>query len=140
MPSLKNSKVTKTAKKTTKKVVEENVAEVVEETPVVEEKEITGYLVPILFKREPIEKDIPIADLIYDRWSNTMKLQCYVPNYEAALETIVAGDISMFTPAGGSISISKSEAPVSWIKNLTNSKQFSGNPFIAAEAQALYEI
>ena len=140
MPSVKNSKVTKTAKKTTKKVVEENVAEVVEETPVVEQKEITGYIVPILFKREPIEKDIPVADLIYDRWSNSMKLQCYAPNKEAELEMIVAGDISMFTPTGELTIVSKTENPISWVQNLVNSREFSGNPFIAFEAQALYEI
>ena len=140
MPSVKNNKVTKTVKKTVLKDPEKNIAPIVEEPAVVEEKEISGYLVPILFKREPIDKDIHVADLIYNRWSNSMKLQCFRPNYEADLDTIVAGDISMFTPAGGSISVSKSEAPVSWIKNLTNSKQFSGNPFIATEAQALYEI
>ena len=120
-----------------KKVVSEKTEEVEE---VVEEKEITGYIVPILFKREPIEKDIPVADLIYDRWSNTMKLQCYAPNKEAELEMIVAGDISLFTPTGEMTIVSKSESPVSWMKNLTNSREFSGNPFIAFEAQALYEI
>ena len=121
-----------------KKVVTEKTEEVVEE--VVEEKEITGYIVPILFKREPIEKDIPVADLIYDRWSNSMKLQCYRQNYEAELDMIVAGDISLFTPTGEMTIVSKSESPVSWMKNLTNSREFAGNPFIAFEAQALYEI
>tara|TARA_R110000765_G_scaffold71140_1_gene138025 strand:- start:618 stop:995 length:378 start_codon:yes stop_codon:yes gene_type:complete len=121
-----------------KKALVKQTEEILEE--VVENKEITGYLVPILFKREPIDKDIHVADLIYNRWSNSMKLQCFRPNYEADLDTIVAGDISMFTPAGEMTIVSKSEAPVSWVQNLTNSREFSGNPFIAFEAQALYEI
>ena len=137
MASTKNNKVTKSVKKTAEKAVEEKI---VEETTVAEEKEITGYIVPILFKREPIEKDIPVADLIYDRWSNSTKLQCYRQNYEAELDMIVAGDISMFTPTGGMTIVSKAESPVSWIQNLVNSREFSGNPFIAFEAQALYEI
>ena len=121
-----------------KKALVKQTEEILEE--VVENKEITGYLVPILFKREPIDKDIHVADLIYNRWSNSMKLQCFRPNYEADLDTIVAGDISMFTPTGEMTIVSKSEAPVSWVQNLTNSREFSGNPFIAFEAQALYEI
>ena len=140
MPSVNKKTTKKTAKKTVDEVVEENVAEVVEETPVVEQKEISGYVVPILFKREPIEKDLPVADLVYDRWSNSMKLQCYAPNKEAELEMIVAGDISMFTPTGELTIVSKSENPVSWVQNLVNSREFSGNPFIANEAQALYDI
>ena len=121
-----------------KKALVKQTEEILEE--VVENKEITGYLVPILFKREPIDKDIPVADLIYNRWANLITLQCYKPNFEADLEMITAGDISMFTPTGEMTIVSKSEAPVSWVQNLTNSREFSGNPFIAFEAQALYEI
>ena len=121
-----------------KKALVKQTEEILEE--VVENKEITGYLVPILFKREPIDKDIPVADLIYNRWANLITLQCYKPKFEADLDTIVAGDISMFTPTGEMTIVSKSEAPVSWVQNLTNSREFSGNPFIAFEAQALYEI
>ena len=68
-----------------------------------------------------------------------MKLQCYAPNKEAELEMIVAGDISMFTPTGELTIVSKSENPVSWVQNLVNSREFSGNPFIAKESQEIYE-
>ena len=35
--------------------------------------------------------------------------------------------------------ISRTEAPIAWITNLINSREFSGNPFIAGEAQEIYE-
>jgi len=47
-------------------------------------------------------------------------------------------DISIET-AGNIKMISKSESPESWITNLYKSREFSGNPFIAEEAQPTYE-
>ena len=121
-------------KSTTKKVV-------VNETPKVEEKpkpEVQSYLVPIAFKREPVEKDIPVADMFYHKSSNSFTLQCYAPQHEAHVEMIVEGDISI-EELGNVKMVSKAENPISWITNLNKSREFSGNPFIAGEAEEIYE-
>ena len=51
---------------------------------------------------------------------------------------IVEGDISI-EESGNIKMVSKTESPVSWIINLNKSREFSGNPFIAGEAQEIYE-
>jgi len=121
-------------------MVEEVVQEPVVEEVVVEPKpEITGYLVPILFKREPNDKDVPVADIFYRQAANLIELECHKPNHEASIEMIIAGDISVPTTTGAINMISKSESPIKWITNLCNSNEFSGHPFIAREAQEIYE-
>ena len=125
----KTKKVKITTTKAKKKVVEE----------VIEDKsEITGYLTPILLQREPIEKNIPVAAIFHNKNAGSITLECYVPSHEANIEMIIRGDISIET-AGNIKMISKSESPESWITNLYKSREFSGNPFIAEEAQPTYE-
>jgi|TARA_R100000808_G_C2107603_1_gene122705 hypothetical protein len=127
-----------TPKKSSKKTTAKTSAKV---TPKVEEKpkpEAQSYLVPIAFQREPIEKDIPVADMFYHKSSNSFTLQCHAPQHEAHIEMIVEGDISI-EESGNIKMISKSESPVSWITNLNKSREFSGNPFIAGEVQEIYE-
>jgi len=125
----KTKKVKITTTKAKKKVVEE----------VIEDKsEITGYLTPILLQREPIEKNIPVAAILHNKNAGSITLECYVPSHEANIEMIIGGDISIET-AGNIKMISKSESPESWITNLYKSREFSGNPFIAEEAQPTYE-
>ena len=134
-----SKKPSKTKKEEIKVVLEPIVEEVVEE-PVVEKKaEVRSYLVPILFQREPVNKDIPVADLFYRKDANLIELQCHAPNHEASLEMIVQGDISVETSTGAVTMVSKSESPIAWITSLHKSKEFSGNPFIAKEAQELNE-
>ena len=116
--------------KTTKKV-----APKVEEKP---KPEVQSYLVPIAVLKEPVAKNIPVADMFYQKSSNSFSLQCHAPNYEAEIEMNIEGDISI-EEAGTTKMISKSENPVSWITNLKNSREFSGNPFIAGDAQEIYE-
>ncbi len=128
----KTSKKTTTPKASAKKV--EKV--IIEEAP---KKEVQSYLVPIFFEREPMEKNIPVADIFYHKHSNSFTLQCYAPQYEADIEMIVEGDISMENSSGAVEMVSKSETPVSWITNLINSREFSGNPYITGEAQEIYE-
>ena len=124
----------KSDKKKTVKKATPKVAVVKEEA----QPNITGYLVPIFLLKEPMNKDIPVADIFYKKASDAITLQCHAPNYEADLEQIIEGDISI--EAGGNINmISKTEAPESWKKNLIKSREFSGKPFIAKEAQPLYE-
>ena len=127
--SNEDKKITK--KKSTKKVEEV----IVEETPA---KAVQSYVVPIFALREPMEKNIPVADLFYHKFSNSFALQCSAPQYEAEIEMNIEGDISI--EETGSIKlISKAESPVSWITSLVNSREFSGHPFIAGEAQEIYE-
>ena len=115
--------------------VEEVTEVVVPEPP---KAEITGYVVPIFFQREPVEKDIPVADMFYHKVSNSFTLQCHRPNMEAQVEQVIAGDIAV--SEGGNVTmISKAESPITWITSLYKSTAFSGNPFIAQEAQELYE-
>lgn len=108
----------------------------------VEEQEpakiIRAYLVPILLLREPTNKDIPVGDLYYHKSSNSFELQCHRPNVEAELEMNIRGDISI-TTAGSVQCVSKAESPVTWITSLHKSNEFSGHPFIAQEAQEIYE-
>jgi len=127
----------KTNKKTsTKKVETKKVEEViVEETPA---KAVQSYVVPIFALREPMEKNIPVADLFYHKFSNSFALQCSAPQYEAEIEMNIEGDISI-EETGSIKMISKAESPVSWITSLVNSREFSGHPFIAGEAQEIYE-
>jgi len=119
----------------TPKIEEQVIQEKLVEPPV----EIHSYLVPILFKREPTDKDIPVADIFYRKEANLIELQCHKPNYHTDLELIIAGDISIPTDTGATKVISKSEAPISWITKLSESNEFSGHPFIAGEAQVIYE-
>jgi hypothetical protein len=123
----------KPSKKTKAQKIE--VKKKVEETP---KKEVQSYLVPIAFEREPIEKNIPVADMFYHKSSNSFTLQCYAPQHEAHVEMIVEGDISI-EELGNVKMVSKAENPISWITNLNKSREFSGNPFIAGEAEEIYE-
>ena len=130
----------KAVKKTDTKVEQPEVEEqVIKEESVKPSVEVQSYIVPILFKREPGEKDLPVADIFYRKEAHFIELQCHNPKYHSVLEMIVAGDISLFTETGATRTISKSESPLSWITSLYQSREFSGYPFIAGEAQALYE-
>ena len=126
-----DKKKTKKSKVASKKKVEAPV----QEAP---KKEVQSYLVPLAFQREPIDKDIPVADMFYHKASNSFDLQCHAPQHEAHIEMIVEGDISI-EESGNVSMVSKAESPVTWIINLNNSREFSGNPFIAGEAQEIYE-
>ena len=130
-------------KKSTRKAKKKSTTKksTLKETPKVAETpkpEVQSYVVPISFSREPVDKDIPVADLFYHKASNSFSLQCYAPQHEAAVEDIIEGDISM-EDSGNIKMVSKVENPISWIINLTNSKEFSGKPFLAGEAQEIYE-
>ncbi len=101
--------------------------------------EISSYLVPMFFQREPIEKDVHVADLFFHRTSHAFDFKPYAPNHEAHIEMIIAGDIGIEDTSGQIKMISKAETPEAWIVGLSKSREFSGNPFIAGEAQEIYE-
>ena len=119
----------------TKKVINKETAKKVEEP----KKQVVSYLVPIYFQREPIEKDIHVADLFYHVTSNTFELHSHAPQHEAHLEMVIEGDIGIEEKSGSIKMISKAETPQSWILGLNKSREFSGNPFIASETQEIYE-
>ena len=119
----------------TKKVINKETAKKVEEP----KKQVVSYLVPIYFQREPIEKDIHVADLFYHVTSNTFELHPHAPQHEAHLEMVIEGDIGIEEKSGSIKMISKAETPQSWILGLNKSREFSGNPFIASETQEIYE-
>jgi|TARA_R110000824_G_scaffold108637_9_gene255891 hypothetical protein len=125
-------KANKAKTTSTKKV--EKVSIVEEPTP-----EVTSYLVPMFFKREPVEKDIHVADLFYHRTSHSFDFKAYAPNHEAHLEMIIAGDISINQASGQIKMISRAETPEAWIVGLSKAREFSGKPFIASDAQEIYE-
>jgi hypothetical protein len=55
-----------------------------------------------------------------------------VANVAAELENAVLGDASIRDEKTGAITmVSREEEPEQWIRNLVNSLEFSGNPFIA---------
>ena len=116
----------------TKPIQVEKVAEEVQ-------PEVQGYVVPVFFKREPIEKDIHVADLFYRKNSNTVDLETRMPNHEAKIEMIIEGDISITNDTGSTKMVSKSITPKDWLINLPNSNEFCGNPYIAYEVIELYE-
>ena len=118
-------------KKPTKKTVTKKVEEV--------QPEVQAYVVPAFLKKEPIAKDIHVADIFYRKQSNKIELETRMPNHEAKIEGIIAGDISITNNAGSTKMVSKSITPKDWLINLPNSNEFSGNPYIAYEVIELYE-
>ena len=128
-------------KSTKKKATKTEVSTKKVETCVVEEvqPEIQGYVVPIFLKKEPLAKDIHVADLFYRKNSNTVDLETRMPNHEAKIEMIVEGDISITNNTGSTKMVSKSITPKDWLINLPNSNEFCGNPYIAYEVIELYE-
>ena len=91
----------------TKKVINKETAKKVEEP----KKQVVSYLVPIYFQREPIEKDIRVADLFYHVTSNTFELHSHAPQHEAHLEMVIEGDIGIEEKSGSIKMISKAETP-----------------------------
>ena len=127
----------RTAKKTpvTPKVTEVKKEEIKKEEP---KKVASSYVVPIALEREPMEKNVPVADLYYHVISNSFSLHTSLPSHEAEIEMVIEGDISI--ESSGNISmVSKAESPIKWMQCLNKSKEFSGNPFIAGEVQEIYE-
>ena len=133
MAQKKSKTKTKKVKITTTKAKKVLVEQVIEKEP-----EIMGYRTLILFKREPKDTNITAAAVSYNENSESITLEYYVAGYAHDIKMAVAGDIVVET-AGNIKCFSKADTPELWILNLHKSQQFSGNPFIAEEAQATYE-
>tara|TARA_R110000765_G_scaffold381990_1_gene473218 strand:+ start:122 stop:544 length:423 start_codon:yes stop_codon:yes gene_type:complete len=139
MAQKKSKTKTKKAKTITKAEINTTKAKktLVEEV-IKKEPEIMGYRTLILFKREPKDTNITAAAVSYNENSESITLEYYVDYYAHAIKMLIDGDISVET-AGNRKCISKTGTPELWILNLHKAQQFSGNPFIAGEAQPTYE-
>jgi len=131
----KPKKIISKETKVTPKVTEVKKEEIKKEEP---KKIATSYLVPIALEREPMAKNVSVADLYYHVTSNSFSLHTSSPSHEAEVERVIEGDISI--ESSGNISmVSKAESPIKWMQCLNESREFSGNPFIAGVVQEIYE-
>ena len=97
------------------------------------------YYIPIYFKREPIEKDIHVADYIYKEAINELSFFEIIGMYSSELEGYMNGDISVVDDKGITTMVSRHEQPLEWVKSLHMSKEFSGNPYLAGIPLEDYE-
>ena len=102
-------------KKPTKKTVTKKVVEKVEEIVEEVQPEVQAYVVPAFLKKEPIAKDIHVADIFYRKQSNKIELETRMPNHEAKIEGIIAGDISVTSDSGSTKMISKANTPTTFV-------------------------
>ena len=125
-----------TKKKASKKPIQVKKVEIVEE----ELPEIRTYLVPVFLKKEPLAKDIHVANIFYRTESNQTELQVIDSMHSAKLSKLFDDDgVTVFNKLGVSQSFQRSVKPKDWIKNIPNSEQYSGKPYIAYEVIETYE-
>ena len=125
-----------TKKKASKKPIQVKKVEVVEE----ELPEIRTYLVPVFLKKEPLAKDIHVANIFYRTESNQTELQVIDSMHSAKLSKLFDDDgVTVFNKLGVSQSFQRSVKPKDWVKNIPNSEEYSGNPYIAYEVIETYE-
>ena len=109
---------------------------------VVEEElpEIRTYTVPVFLKKEPLAKDIHVANIFYRTESNQTELQVINSMHSAKLSKLFDDDgVTVFNKLGMSQSFQRSVKPKDWVKNIPNSEEYSGNPYIAYEVIESYE-
>ena len=127
---MKGSKMAEDKKKPTNKIEKE-------ETPIVEEvveKEIKicDLLAPIFMTINSDETRQHVGDMMFKASTKELEVIPLVANVAAELENAVLGDESIRDEKTGEITmVSREEEPEQWIRNLVNSLEFSGNPFIA---------
>ena len=114
-------------KKTTTKKIEK------EETPIVEKEiKICDLLAPIFMTINSDETRQHVGDMMFKASTKELEVIPLVANVAAELENAVLGDASIRDEKTGAITmVSRDEEPEQWIRNLVNSLEFSGNPFIA---------
>ena len=131
----KSTKKKATKKPTQVKKVKAKVEVVEEELP-----EIRTYTVPVFLKKEPLAKDIHVANIFYRTESNQTELQVINSMHSAKLSKLFDDDgVTVFNKLGMSQSFQRSVKPKDWVKNIPNSEQYSGNPYIAYEVIESYE-
>ena len=120
----KSTKKKATKKPTQVKKVKAKVEVVEEELP-----EIRTYTVPVFLKKEPLAKDIHVANIFYRTESNQTELQVINPSHNAKLLKLFDDDgVTVFNKLGMSQSFQRSVKPKDWVKNIPNSEEYSGNP------------
>lgn len=127
---MKGSKMAEDKKKPTNKIEKE-------ETPIVEEvveKEIKicDLLAPLFITINSDGTREHVGDMIFRASTKDLEVIPLMANVAAQLENAVLGDASIRDEKTGAITmVSREEEPEQWIRNLVNSLEFSGNPFIA---------
>tara|TARA_R110002020_G_scaffold64492_3_gene171113 strand:- start:115 stop:555 length:441 start_codon:yes stop_codon:yes gene_type:complete len=108
--------------------------------PVVEEVITTPkiYYIPLYFKREPLEKDVHVADYIYKEATNELSFFEIVPTHSAKLEGLMEGDVCIQSK-DGLTNVSRYDETAEWAKNLHIANEFSGNPYYAGVPLEDYE-
>ena len=108
-----------------------------EETPIVEEVvekkiKICDLLAPLFITINSDGTREHVGDMIFRASTKDLEVIPLMANVAAQLENAVLGDASIRDEKTGAITmVSREEEPEQWIRNLVNSLEFSGNPFIA---------
>tara|TARA_R110000744_G_scaffold139486_3_gene250510 strand:+ start:288 stop:695 length:408 start_codon:yes stop_codon:yes gene_type:complete len=119
-------------KKTTPNKIEKEEATIVEEVVVEKEVRICDLLAPIFMTINSDSTREHIGDMMFVASTKELKIVPLMANVAAKLENAVLGDASIRDEKTGAITmVSREEEPEQWIRNLVNSLEFSGNPFIA---------
>ena len=112
--------------------IEEEEATIVEEIVVEKEIRICDLLAPIFMTINSDSTREHIGDMMFVASTKELKIVPLMANVAAKLENAVLGDASIRDEKTGAITmVSREEEPEQWIRNLVNSLEFSGNPFIA---------
>ena len=122
-------------KTTTKKIEKEETPIVEKEIKICEVKYSNTYLTllaPIFMTINSDETRQHVGDMMFKASTKELEVIPLVANVAAELENAVLGDASIRDEKTGAITmVSREEEPEQWIRNLVNSLEFSGNPFIA---------
>ena len=112
--------------------IEKEEATIVEEVVVEKEIRICDLLAPIFMTINSDETRQHVGDMMFVASTKELKIVPLMANVAAKLENAVLGDASIRDEKTGAITmVSREEEPEQWIRNLVNSLEFSGNPFIA---------
>jgi len=118
-------------KKPTNKIQKEETP-IVEEVVIEKEIKICDLLAPLFITINSDGTREHVGDMIFRASTKDLEVIPLMANVAAQLENAVLGDASIRDEKTGAITmVSREEEPEQWIRNLVNSLEFSGNPFIA---------
>ena len=128
---MKGSKMAEDKKKPTNKIQKEETP-IVEEVVIEKEIKICDLLAPLFITINSDGTREHVGDMIFRASTKDLEVIPLMANVAAQLENAVLGDASIRDEKTGAITmVSREEEPEQWIRNLVNSLEFSGNPFIA---------
>ena len=96
------------------------------------EIKICNLIAPIFLSIDSDNTKEHVGDMTFIASTKELQITPIVANVAAQLENALLGDVSIRDEKTGAITmVSREEEPEEWIRNLVNSLEFSGNPFIA---------